>query len=87
MTERNSIWLLIVLPVVAALLLPVPLGCVTGIGLCPEGELCPPPETTCYSLFGVPASSLSAATGVPLVGAAGTAAYLRWLRRQGERQS
>ena len=82
MTERSSIWLLIVLPVVVALLLLVPLGCVTGSGSCVEGEPCPPPQTTCYSLVGVPAHGLSAVVGVTLVGGAGTAAYVRWRRRQ-----
>lgn len=82
MTERSSIWLLIVLPVVVALVLLVPLGCVTGTGSCVEGVPCPPSQTTCYSLVGVPASGVSAMVGVTLVGAAGTAAYLRWLRRR-----
>lgn len=84
MTERNSIWLLIVLPVLVALLLLVPVSCVTGSGSCAEGAPCPPGETTCYSLVGVPANGVVAAFGVAIVGAAGTVAYLRWLRRSSE---
>lgn len=81
MTERTSIWLLIVLPVVVALVLLVPLACVSGSGSCAEDAPCPPGETTCYSLVGIPANGLVAALGIAGVGAAGTAGYLRWLRR------
>lgn len=81
MTERSSIWLLIVLPVVVALLLLVPVICGGGAADCAEGAPCPPSVTTCYSLAGVPTNGFVAALGVASVGAAGTAFYLRWTRR------
>lgn len=83
MTERTSIWLLIVLPIVVALVLLVPLSCVAGSGGdCIAGEPCPAGEQMCYSLVGVPANGIVGAVGGGLAAACGVAAYRRWTRRQ-----
>lgn len=81
MSEHRRVWLLIVLPVVVAILLLVPLGCVTMSGLCPpDAETCPPSTTRCYSLVGVPAADVGW-FGVALAAGGGAIAYRRSLRR------
>lgn len=59
-------WLL---PVIVGLVLFLPLGCVTGSGLCAEDAVRCSGEsvTTCYSVVGVPTSGAVAAIGVPVV--------------------
>lgn len=83
MTERTSIWLLIVLPIVVAVVLLVPVMCGGGSGDCVEDSPCPPTVTTCFSLVGIPTNGLVAALGVASGGAGGTAFYLRWTRHNG----
>lgn len=82
MTERTSIWLLIVLPTVVAALLLVPVMCGGGAADCVRGAPCPPSTTTCFSLVGVPTNGLAAAAAVATVGAFGTALYLRWVGKR-----
>lgn len=65
-----------VVPVIVGLVLFLPLGCVSWVGLCPADAPGCSSETVirCHSLVGVPTSGLVALVGVPVVVLVTTAA-------------